>query len=53
LKEAAKPLDAFVAEIPRRRPKDRALLAYVIEWRDRAPDTLAGGATRHPHPQFR
>jgi len=35
-KEAAGPLDALVAEVPRRRPKDRAMLASAIRWRDKA-----------------
>jgi tetratricopeptide (TPR) repeat protein len=35
-KEAAGPLDALVAEIPRLRPKDRELLANALKWRAKA-----------------
>jgi serine/threonine-protein kinase len=41
-KEAAGPLDALAAEIPKRRPKDRQLLAAALKWRAKA--LCRGGA---------
>jgi serine/threonine-protein kinase len=35
-KQAAGPLDALVAEIPRLRPKDREMLATALKWRAKA-----------------
>jgi hypothetical protein len=34
--QAVAPLDAFIAEIPQRQPKNREMLASALRWRARA-----------------